>query len=164
MKLNNIQQMIIFFLWIIVLILSWVLYAVDKYYEEAKEKIDEYNFEQLENAKIVLEKIPEDANKFSTLKKFNEIYNAWIKPIKNCYYVSNSNWEYPYIFWFKLESKKYIKYYWTQYYAYPEYDLPFTRFCGGSKDCNDDIARDFFLSVISFSCDSENSMLKSVLN
>jgi hypothetical protein len=50
-----------------------------------------YNFRQLEKTKPILESISKDANHFYTLKEFNELYNSSIKPIKNCYYVSNSN-------------------------------------------------------------------------
>ncbi len=70
--------------------------------------VDYYNFNQLEKAKIILDKIPENAEKFYTLKEFNEKYNTNIKPIKNCYYISNDNWNQDYIFWFKLESLLYI--------------------------------------------------------
>ncbi len=151
MKLNNIQQMLILFLWIILVILSWVLYAIDEHSEEAKQKIDEYNFEQLEKAKIILEKIQKDVNKFHTLKSFNEIYNAWIEPIKNCYYISNVNWKYPYIFWFLLESKKYKKQYWNNYYTYPKYDLPYEPRCDGYT-CDADFLYELYIWTISKPC------------
>ncbi len=67
--------------------------------------IDMYNFEQLEKAKPILESIPGNAKKFYGLKQFNNLYSANIQPIKNCYQVSNDNWEEKYIFWFQLKSK-----------------------------------------------------------
>jgi hypothetical protein len=52
-----------------------------------------------------------------------------IKPIKNCYYVSNGNkWD-KFIFWFKLESVFYKLKYKKEYYAYPKYDIPVSINC-----------------------------------
>lgn len=114
---------------------------ISKFKNELKnESIDKYNFEQLEKVKPILESIPKDAKKFYTLKELNEIYNADIKPIKNCYVVNNDNWKYSYIFWFKLYSKKFIANYWTEYYAYPKYDFPVHKICawfGGKWECQD---------------------------
>ena len=31
--------------------------------------------------------------------------------------------------WFKLESSVFKSMYWTEYYAYPKYDLPVSNFC-----------------------------------
>ena len=70
--------------------------------------VDMYNFRQLEKAKPYLETIDENTKDFYNLKEFNEIYNAWIKPIKNCYSINKNNWKYIYKFWFKLESLIYI--------------------------------------------------------
>lgn len=87
--------------------------------------IDTYNFRQLNKAKPILESISEEDKIFYSLKEFNKIYETDIKPINNCYYVINrSNWNYKYIFWFKLESKIYNIKYWTGYYAFPAYNLP----------------------------------------
>ncbi len=174
MKVNKSQRLIISILLILIIALLLVLWFIFNKKEKQEElirkqteqeniKIDEYNFKQLEKAKPILDNIPKDAKKFKTLKKFNELYNAWIEPIKNCYYVSNLNWKYPYIFWFKLESEKYKNKYWEKYYVYPNYDLPFTPYCWWSKDCQDDINKWFFLSVISYHCDSDNSMLRTII-
>ena len=70
--------------------------------------IDMYNFRQLEKAKPYLKTIDENTKDFFNLKQFNERYNAWIKPIKNCYSINTNNWKYIYKFWFKLESLIYI--------------------------------------------------------
>lgn len=90
---------------------------------------DIYNFWQLEKAKVILDKIPKDDYKFFTLKKLNEKYKADIHPIKNCYYVSNDNWDNQYIFGFKLESLLYRLKYLTIYYSYPSYDRPYSSAC-----------------------------------
>ena len=116
-----------FFIWFfLLLILSFILVAIYSFvFEKDKIVIDRYNFEQLEKAKPILESIPETDKNFYSLKEFNEIYNAWIKSIKNCYYVRNYNWDEKYIFWFKLESLIYIYIYRTKLFAYPKYDLSF---------------------------------------
>lgn len=100
-----------------------------------------------------MDKIPKDAKKFYTLKEFNNIYSADIKPIKNCYYVSNYNWDNPYIFWFNLESNKYIKQYWTGYYTYPKYDLPNDEIiCFGTTESCIDSIKVKFTNIISNPC------------
>lgn len=93
--------------------------------------IDMYNFWQLEKAKPILETIKKSENNqwFGLLKNFNFLYKSNISPIYNCYYVSNSNWEQPYIFWFKLESFAYKSIYNTKYYAYPKYDIKRSTWC-----------------------------------
>ncbi len=58
-----------------------------------------------------------------------------------------------YIFWFKLESEKYINEYWTEYYAYPKYDLPYNAFCGWWGDCNIDMNLMIFRDTISEPCE-----------
>lgn len=90
-------------------------------------KIDQYNFEQLEKVKTVFQDRSEDVRTFNSIEEFNWQYNAWIEPIKNCYYISNNNWKYSYIFWFRIESITYKIRYFDRYYAYPEYDLPIKR-------------------------------------
>jgi len=126
------------------------------YIKEIKNiKIDNYNFGQLEKVKPILESISKNDETFYSLREFNQIYNTDIGPIKNCYYVSNSNWNEKYIFWFQLESQKYIKQYWIKYFVYPKYDLP--------KDCVylwmwnqlawcPDKTKDKFEDIISHTC------------
>lgn len=136
------------------LIVLWVLFLI---WQSYAVYIDMYNFKQLEKAKPILESIPKDAETFYNLKQFNEIYNANIKPIKNCYSVNNYNWKYRYKFWFKLESLIYIYIYWDKYYVYPKYDTPKSRLCfwlvvwwwgGGCYDDN----RLHFETVVSNPC------------
>lgn len=160
-----IRKLLIIVLLITVLVWVWftIKLSVEKYnihkielkekeQEEEKIAIDEYNFEQLENAKIILDKISKENKKFYKLKDFNITYNADIKPIKNCYYISNSNWREPYIFWFKLESGKYIKEYWSEFYAYPKYDKSILRYCGWGTRCDDDLNFVVFSNTISNPC------------
>ena len=82
---------------------SWI-FIYSYIFEQDKITIDKYNFSQLEKSKPILDSIYREAKRFYSLKEFNDIYDANIKPIKDCYYVSNSNWNEKYIFWFKLES------------------------------------------------------------
>jgi hypothetical protein len=126
---------------ILIKILIWLFIINESY----NIYVDIYNFRQLEKAKIILEKIPRGDYLFYWLDKFNNKYNANIVPIKNCYYVSNDNWKYNFIFWFKLESfinrifiwqqKKLITsnnieslyynfWFFNYYYTFPKYDLP----------------------------------------
>ncbi len=93
-------------------------------FEHDKIKTDKYNFEQLDKAKVILDEIPNDAEKFYTLIEFNKLYNTDIKPITNCYIINNDNWNEPYMFWFKIESLIYRILYRSIYYAYPKYDIP----------------------------------------
>ncbi|EKE28172.1 MAG: hypothetical protein ACD_3C00086G0016 [uncultured bacterium (gcode 4)] len=153
-------QVIAWILALIVLVLIWK-YWYDYYRfernvtaeEQVKRKIDEYNFEQLIKAKQILSNIWKDDKKFFTLKEFNQKYNANIKPIKNCYYVSNSNWGKPYIFWFQLESDKYKSIYWTGYYAYPKYDLPYSKICYWTKASCHDFTYNIYEHTISNPCE-----------
>lgn len=133
--------LLLFYLW-------FFLYSY--FYEYDKLKIDNYNFNQLEQVK---EKFKSLNVKYSTSKinwwektwmyyinwwiqyfnfynlwDFNRKYNANITPLKNCYYFAVSsfygwNWKYPYIFWFKLESSFYKILNFWKYYSYPWYDL-----------------------------------------
>lgn len=132
-----------------IIIISIILLAVtySLIFEQDKIKIDKYNFEQLEKAKIILEKIPKDAKYFYTFKKFNNSYKANIEPIKNCYYISNDNWKYLYIFWFKLESLLYKIRYLSWYYAYPRYGLSYDNFCYWWKTCIDWNLSDFKYTI-----------------
>ncbi|MDP2103818.1 MAG: hypothetical protein Q8K26_02765, partial [Candidatus Gracilibacteria bacterium] len=49
--------------------------------ELENRRMDEYNFGELEKAKQILDNIGKNDKKFFTLKEFNEIYSANIKPI-----------------------------------------------------------------------------------
>lgn len=124
--------------------------------ELENRKIDEYNLGELEKAKKILNDIWKGDEKFFTLKEFNSRYSANIKPIKNCYYVSNSNWNEKYIFWFQLYSNKYKEKFWgknenddTIYYAYPKYDLPYDTVCFGLWEwgCSDFIYGKFHKTI-----------------
>lgn len=139
---------------LILFIASWIYF-----YNEEKDniKIDEYNFEQLDKVIEVLDKSPWDSYTIDDLTDFNKDFNQDIQPIKNCYYIRSriyewTKWTWWYIFWFKLESKQYIEKYWTEYYAYPKYDLPVNYYCGWSKWCKDDWNFDSFEYTISNPC------------
>lgn len=134
---------------IIVFILLWLFILRESY----SVYIDMYNFKQLEKAKPYLETIDENTKDFYNIKQFNERYNAWIKPIKNCYDISNYNWKYPYIFWFKLESLIYIFIYKKSYFVYPGYDAPIQIFCGWGPECTEDVNRKIFERIISNPCE-----------
>ncbi|MDD2907476.1 MAG: hypothetical protein PHH98_02435 [Candidatus Gracilibacteria bacterium] len=121
-------------------------------FEQDKIKIDKYNFEQLEKSKLILNNISTDSKKFFTLKDFNNIYDSDIKPIKNCYYISNSNGKEKYIFGFQLESLIYKFINFGKNYVYPKYDLPPSYFCGGSRNCSDNMVFNIFYKTISNPC------------
>jgi hypothetical protein len=110
---------------IIFILLLWLFILREIY----TINIDIYNFKQLEKAKIILKDLPKESDKFYWLKEFNEKYGANIKPIKNCYDISNDNWKYPYIFWFKLESILYKIKYSNIFYSYPKYDFEVVNNC-----------------------------------
>ena len=136
-------------------VIAWIYICVWLYsfiFEQDKLAIDRYNFAQLEKAKPILESIPTNARKFYTLKEFNEQYKADIKQMKNCYYVSNDNWNQRYIFWFQLEAlitkMIYLK---KSFYSYLKYDLPYSEICITWKWCYDHYW-DHFRHVISNSC------------
>ncbi len=106
-------------------------------YEAEAIEIDEYNFSQLEKVKQILKDIPMKEYDFGNVEEFNEQFNADITPIKNCYYIQATNgniseykniWQW-YIFWFKLESRKYQKKHNIEYFAYPEYNLSYWNVC-----------------------------------
>lgn len=157
--MKNLNKKIILILLVFVIVL-WLIFWIYKYKEnlnitpEEKEKIviDEYNFEQLEKVKDILSDIKREDKQFIDLKEFNDFYKQDIQPIKNCYYLRNYKSEdrVPYTFWFKLESEKYINKYWTEYYAYPKYDLPIARICD-TWGC-DDVTRLIFERTISNPC------------
>ena len=134
-NVKYIKMLIIFMLTLYVL--SYVLIGIYSFtFEKDKLAIDRYNFEQLEKAKPILETIWEKDERFSSLNEFNERYSADIKPIKNCYYVSNYNGNEKYIFWFKLESLFNIYLYKKNYLAYPKYDIPYWKRLPANYDYN----------------------------
>ncbi len=155
------------FVWLmltLILVLIWKsIYDYYKYEinvtkeELEKRKIDEYNFEQLEKVKDILWKLKKTAH-LESLETFNKTHNLNIKPIKNCYYISQYNWDSKYIFWFELYSKKYRDKYgeedrhWIFYYAYPKYDLPAHKVCFWSKESCSDLTYDYFLKRITNPC------------
>lgn len=130
--------------------------------ELRNEYIDNYNFWQLEKVKDVLDKLDKNSYKIDDIKDFNKQFNQDIKPIKNCYFLSDRNWYFKnnnwgggYIFWFMLYSNKYIKNYWTLYYSYPKYNLPENKICTWFGNmwwkCQDRV-RERFESTISNPC------------
>jgi len=120
--------------WFFVVVILFELINIvfkDKFNELRNENIDKYNFQQLEIVKTILDNLDRNSYNFSNLSEFNELYKQKIIPKKNCYFIADRNrffkdkkWWWGYIFWFKLESDKYINIYWTWYYVYPKYDLP----------------------------------------
>ena len=117
--------------------------------EEKNINIDNYNFTQLEKVKNLL-KDKKNITRFNSLNEFNKIFIQDIKPIKNCYYVSNYNWKEPYIFWFKLESNNFKLKYKEWFIAYPKYDLTGSLVCPTST-CYDQNF-DIFTNIISNPC------------
>jgi hypothetical protein len=99
-----------------------------------------------------LDNKPKDIYPLYWLNEFNKKYNIDIKPIKNCYYVSNGNkWD-NFIFWFQLESEKYRKLYRKNYYVYPKYDLKIEPLCIMWWWCIENISYVRFLETISNPC------------
>ena len=115
--------------------------------EQENIKIDEYNFQQLEKIKPILDDLVLSWKKIpnSWIEKFNNKFSQKIQPKKNCYYIWTYNWSEKYIFWFKLESKKYITKYWTAYFAYPKYALPIDYIC--TWECYDYVFDDFMYTI-----------------
>ncbi|MDD3646028.1 MAG: hypothetical protein PHH06_01315 [Candidatus Gracilibacteria bacterium] len=125
-------------------------------------KIDEYNFSQLEKVKSVLDGLDKDSYGFNGLKEFNEKFVQDIKPLKNCFDISNTNrfWGENksgggYVFGFKLYSKEYKKQYEKDYYIYPSsvYNSIEEGLCskhGGV--CYRDILFEGFIETISNPC------------
>lgn len=154
---------------ILIISISWVIYVYNKYNtkeivtseEQEKIKIDEYNFEQLEKIKSILDWLDKSSYSFDNLKEFNEKFNQNIEPIKNCYFLSDRNryfetksrivekWKWWYMFWFKLESDKYIKKYGEANYVYPKYDLPVFKLCFWLWEwwCYDDNKQTFIKTI-----------------
>lgn len=143
MDKNILKTRIIIFL---IILIIWMYCVIDKVY------IDVYNFNQLRKVKKVFEK--EDILYVRNLVDFNEKYNMDVKPLNNCYYISNLNWDEPYIFWFKLESSLFLKIFGNEYYAYPKYDLPVHKvFLWLGWWWIDDMNRDKFEGIISNPCE-----------
>lgn len=121
--------------WIYVSIFTIILYVSIWIYsfifEQDKLAIDKYNFKQLEKAKLILDKVPNEKIEFYSYDNFNEIYKTDIKPAKNCYVFNDSNWDKPYIFWFQLESLIYRYIYFWKNYAYPSYSRHNDTVCFG---------------------------------
>lgn len=139
-------------IWIIFLYLLVIAYS--NIFERDKLAIDEYNFEQLNKVKPILETISKKSRKFNTLKEFNDIYKTGIKPKKNCYYIRNYNGDYSYIFWFQIESIMYRLLYFWRNYAYPKYDLQYSRICVWGLWCYDD-NMDWYEYIISHPCEDD---------
>jgi hypothetical protein len=116
--------------------------------------VDFYNFRQLSKVKNILKDIEKWDKQFFYLEEFNDQYKAWIQPVKNCYYLRNykSQDRVLYTFWFKLESYVYAYIYWTQYYAYPKYDIPYWQQCVWWIWCYDR-NRESFEYIISNPCE-----------
>ena len=123
-KKLNIKSYILWF--IVVLLLPLIIYII---YDFKNLYVDIYNFRQLEKAKPYLYTVDENTEDFHNLDEFNNLYWININTIKNCYDIGNYNGKFPYIFWFKLESILYKKIYKIEYYAYPEYDIPYQQIC-----------------------------------
>jgi len=130
---KNFIKKILTLLSLVLIILTWkywyqyYIYNINPSQEELEnQKIDEYNFEQLEKVKVILKDLNRNDKKFSSLSEFNKIYKVDIKPIKNCYILSNinnyfidSNLENSYMFMFSIYSEKYKNTYKKDYYIYP---------------------------------------------
>lgn len=149
-----IQEILITLLIIFVMFVIWNQINNDniEYSKEEQEKIkiDEYNFGQLEKIKEAFVLNSGWKRKIDSLGYFVFEYGINIVPIKNCYYVSNSNWKYDFIIWFKLESDKYIKKNWSEYYAYPKYDIETNKIC--IWRCDIDANRQRFETLVSNPC------------
>lgn len=79
--------------------------------EHENQKIDEYNFMQLEKVKEILKTKDTKEYNFENLEEFNTQFELNIKPKKGAYYLSKNNWDLEYIFWFQLFSQKFISKY-----------------------------------------------------
>lgn len=128
-KNNIIKYIIIVLIPITLLYLTVLVYSL--IYEQDKLAIDKYNFQQLDKVREILKNLKREDKQFFSLKEFNVIYNSDIKPIKNCYYITNYKSEdrIPYTFWFQIESLIYRFIHFSVNYAYPKYDLPYDRIC-----------------------------------
>ncbi len=130
------------------LIILWILFLI---WQSYAVYIDMYNFKQLEKVKTLLNKKYNVELSFKDIVDFNHQYNQNIKPIWNCYYLSSYNNKEKYMFWFKLESLIYTYTYWTKYFSYPKYDIPYWHLCLMWKWCFDANKEDY-IKVISNKC------------
>lgn len=166
MKKETKKIVITIFMFLVTII--WIIYLYTKYNnieeivnpeEQAKIEIDVYNFEQLEKIKSILDWLDKDSYSFENLKEFNEKFNQDIKPIKNCYLLSNKNNLYldkdDFIFMVNLHSKDYRKKYKSIYYVYPEYKIQRIEdsLCSPHWwECGTDQAFSYYLDIISKPC------------
>jgi len=121
---------------------------IEEEIEEENILIDEYNIKQLETVKQVLNNLDKNSYSFSNINDFNIQFNQNIKPIDNCYFLSDVNSLYSdfykhfkidkkdynwwYMFWLSIKSTKFQRIYWKKTYVYPYYNFPA---CIGN--CND---------------------------
>lgn len=145
-------------MWILILclsILTFYVFIIDK----ENIEIDKYNFEQLEIVDNTIMNDEKYEYSFRKLWQFNKTYNTNIQPIKNCYFISDFNWDEKYIFWFKLESLLYRIKYKSTYIAYPSYQQPESKniFWFWWSAINDNTDYNFikFIEHISNPCDED---------
>lgn len=118
---------------IFIIIFYSSVYIYSLIYEQDKLAIDRYNFNQLKQIKPILKTLNMWSIWFRYIWDFNKVYNANLKPIKNCYYISDENWDHPYILGFQLESLFYKFLHFWKNYAYPTYDIPKRILCTWKK-------------------------------
>ncbi|MDD4151572.1 MAG: hypothetical protein PHR68_03080 [Candidatus Gracilibacteria bacterium] len=144
---------------IILLLSLGTIYKIN-YDNQEKEnlKIDEYNFTQLEKVKKIFENSYFNAKQFYTLKEFNKIYKTDIKPIKNCYILSNTEnffGQSGYTFMTKIYSNKFKNKYNHEYYIYPEntYNSIEKSLCGPhGGTCTADLVFSEYIKIITNPC------------
>lgn len=159
MKKEKLKKIVIKSVKIILILIVATYWLVGIYsfvFEQDKIAIDRYNFEQLNKSKQTLDKV-KTSDRFDNLKEFNNLYGTGIKPIKNCYYLTGNNWNYPYLFWFQLESLLYKLLYMSTDYSYPGYDLLKYRICMWDWtatwwSCIEDFKYNKFKRIISNPC------------
>lgn len=141
---------------ILIVAIYWLVGIYSLIFEQDKIAVDRYNFEELSKSKQTLDKV-KTSDRFDNLNEFNNLYGINIKPIKNCYYLSDNNWEYTYLFWFQLESLIYKFLYLGKNYTYPSFDLPKDVICfgdwhGGNWWLCEEINHSSFIRTISNPC------------
>ncbi|MDD5213349.1 MAG: hypothetical protein PHG82_02915 [Candidatus Gracilibacteria bacterium] len=157
-EIKNIKRKLCI-LFILIISLYGLVFIYSLIFEQEKMSVDRYNFEQLEEVKNTLNKLDKNSYTFDNVKEFNNKYNKNIKPIKNCYFLSDRNGYFEnknggggYIFGFKLESLIYKFIYFGEKYSYPKYDLPINNICGGGTKCDYDITLGNFIKTITNPC------------
>lgn len=151
-KKNNVIILILIFLWSV--IFFWYTFIIEK----ININSDEYNFQQFEKIKSILEWEAPTEYKFWNLQEFNEKYNSDITPQNNCYFLIDRNRKYDtfdddtigYTFAFELLSLKYNRKYNSDIYIYPSYNLPKTEICPWGY-CYDTTSY-WFSKIISNTC------------